>query len=68
MLFRSVEFEPSSEQLGLEMDINTFTALFLGCQRPEFLYECGRILGDRDQLAVLKQVLTTKQCAYMDYF
>lgn len=62
-----VRFE-QGEPHGLEMDINTFTALFLGCQRPDFLYESGRILGDRDQLANLKQVLTTKQCAFMDYF
>ncbi|KAF0193866.1 MAG: acetyltransferase [Bacillota bacterium] len=63
-----VEFEASGKAEGLEMDINTFTALFLGCQKPEFLYESGRITGDRDQLAMLKQVLTTKQCAFIDRF
>ena len=63
-----VKFDASATPEGLEMDINTFTALFLGCQRPEFLYESGRISGDRDQLAMLKQVLTTKQCAFIDNF
>ncbi|MDP3487583.1 MAG: sterol carrier protein domain-containing protein, partial [Bacillota bacterium] len=65
---KGILFVPGSETRGLEMDMNTFTALFLGCQRPEFLYESGRISGDRDQLASLKQLLTTKQCSFMDYF
>ena len=63
-----VKFAPSGKPEGLETDINTFTALFLGCQRAAFLYDSGRITGDRDQLVMLEQVLTTKQCAFMDRF
>ncbi|MBT9135755.1 MAG: N-acetyltransferase Eis [Firmicutes bacterium] len=63
-----VEFDPGARAEGLSMDIGTFTALFLGSQRAEFLYEAGRITGDRGQLSGLSAALSPQHCAFMDYF
>jgi len=53
---------------GLCMDINSFTAVFLGSQRPEFLHESGLICGSERALKVLQALVPKKPCAFLDYF
>ena len=52
----------------LSMDINTFSALFLGSQRADFLHDSGRILGSREALKALGKVLSPRKCAFLDIF
>jgi len=53
---------------GLYMDINSFTAVFLGSQRPEFLHASDLIRGSRRSLEVLQALVPKKPCAFLDYF
>lgn len=53
---------------GLSMDINAFTAAFLGSQRPEFLHESGLIRGSKRALETLQTLVPKKPCAFLDYF
>lgn len=68
---QGITFSPGLDNMGpadLATDIRGFTALFLGCQSPEFLYRSGLMTGSKEAIPVLKSVLISARCAYLDYF
>lgn len=53
---------------GLSMDVQTLAAVLLGSQKPDFLYECGKIKGDLQEALKLEQIITNLPAAFIDFF
>jgi predicted acetyltransferase len=53
---------------SLSMDVQTLTAVLLGSQKPAFLYECGKIKGDMQEVLRLEQIITNLPAAFIDFF
>ncbi|GGB39432.1 GNAT family N-acetyltransferase [Fictibacillus barbaricus] len=60
--------ETESDEETLSMDIQTLTVALLGSQKPSFLFECGKIKGNAENVVRFEQIITNKPAAFLDFF
>lgn len=60
--------ETESDKETLSMDIQTLTAALLGSQKPSFLFECGKIKGNAENVVRFEKIITNKPAGFLDFF
>jgi predicted acetyltransferase len=66
----TVTFQAEAEpkEKGITADIQTLTALLLGAQQPRFLYQCGKLQGEKEEIEKLEQAISLKTSCFFDFF
>jgi predicted acetyltransferase len=53
---------------GLQVNISALSAMFIGSQRPFFLYEAGLITGNEKDVEKLEEMIQSKHSFFIDFF
>jgi predicted acetyltransferase len=65
---RRLELEPSSTLAQLSCDIQTLSTLLMGYMRARYLYDIGRLQGDREAAQLLEAIVPVRTTFLSDFF
>ncbi|TLS36951.1 GNAT family N-acetyltransferase [Pseudalkalibacillus caeni] len=60
--------ENADKQQGLQMDIQTLMAALIGYQTADFLYDCRKISGSKEEFQKFKEGIPTRPASFYDFF
>ncbi|MBM7703348.1 GNAT family N-acetyltransferase [Metabacillus iocasae] len=53
---------------GIQLDIQTLTCVLMGYKRVDELVRIGRIQGEKEETELLKELMTQRDTAFLDFF